>query len=47
VACQRGLSVANNVAVDLVVCSFSESDPSINQAVNLVHQIAAKVSGTQ
>jgi serine/threonine-protein kinase len=40
--CQRALTVANNVAIDVVACAkkqFDSSDP----AVSIVHQIAAKV----
>ncbi|MFZ0906640.1 MAG: sensor domain-containing protein [Mycobacterium sp.] len=37
--CQRALTVANNVAIDVSVCSHSQSDA----AVNIAHQIAAKV----
>jgi serine/threonine kinase PknH len=38
-ACQRALTVANNVAVDVMACSDSQSD----SAVNIAHQIAAEV----
>jgi hypothetical protein len=37
--CQRALTVANNVAVDITACSNNQSDA----AVNIAHQIAAKV----
>jgi hypothetical protein len=37
--CQRVLTVANNVAIDVDVCS---ADPG-GAAVNIAHQIAAKV----
>ncbi|MGB6206244.1 sensor domain-containing protein, partial [Mycobacterium sp.] len=37
--CQRALTVANNVAIDITACSFSPTD----SAVNIAHQIAAKV----
>jgi hypothetical protein len=37
--CQRALTVANNVAVDITSCSNNQSDA----AVNIAHQIAAKV----
>jgi hypothetical protein len=39
-ACQRALTVSNNIAVDIVACS-AESPP--DAAVNIAHQIAAKV----
>jgi hypothetical protein len=38
-ACQRALTVANNVAIDVIACSFSPAD----SGVNIAHQIAAKV----
>jgi serine/threonine-protein kinase len=38
-ACQRALTARNNVAIDVNACSYSLSD----SAVNIVHQIAAKV----
>jgi serine/threonine-protein kinase len=40
--CQRALTVANNVAIDVMACAknpFDSSDP----AISIVHQIAAKV----
>jgi hypothetical protein len=37
--CQRALTVAGNVAADVVACSYSPSD----SAVNIADQIAAKV----
>jgi len=40
-ACQRALTVANNVAIDVSECSSSQS----GLAVNIAHQIAAKVPG--
>lgn len=39
-ACQRALTVSNNIAVDIAACS-AESPP--DAAVNIAHQIAAKV----
>src|ERR1700730_6488960 len=39
-ACQRALTVANNVAIDILTCSNKQNDPG---AVNVAHQIAAKV----
>jgi serine/threonine kinase PknH len=39
-ACQRALTVANNVAIDVVTCSFN---PTTDSAANIAHQIAAKV----
>jgi hypothetical protein len=38
-ACQRALTVANNIAIDIAACSFNPDD----SAVNIAHQIAAKV----
>jgi membrane associated rhomboid family serine protease len=38
-ACQRALATANNVAIDVRACSYTQSD----SAVNIVQQIAAKV----
>jgi serine/threonine-protein kinase len=43
VTCQRALTAANNIVIDGVACSFSQSDPSVNPVVNIVHQIAGKV----
>jgi hypothetical protein len=37
--CERALTVANNVAIDVQTCSSNQSD----SAVNIAHQIAAKV----
>jgi hypothetical protein len=37
--CQRALTVANNVAIDVNACSTNPAD----SAVNIAHQIAAKV----
>lgn len=39
-ACQRALTVTNNVATDITACSFNPDD----SAVNIAHQIAAKVA---
>jgi serine/threonine kinase PknH len=41
-ACQRALTVANNVAIDVVACSYTQSD----FAIGIAHQIAAKVPTT-
>jgi hypothetical protein len=38
--CQHALTVANNVAIDVTACSFN---PNTDSAVNIAHQIAAKV----
>jgi hypothetical protein len=38
-ACQRALTVANNVAIDVMACSNSPAD----SGVDIAHQIAAKV----
>jgi serine/threonine-protein kinase len=40
--CERALTVSNNVAIDVVGCSFNQSD----SAVSIAHQIAAKVPTT-
>jgi serine/threonine kinase PknH len=42
-SCQRALTVANNVAIDVEACSHNQSDSQSNSAVNIAHQIAAKV----
>ena len=39
-ACQRALTVSNNVAVDVAACSANPADAG----VNIAHQIAAKVA---
>ena len=39
-ACQRALTVANNVAVDVDSCSYNSDD----SGVTIAHQIAAKVA---
>jgi hypothetical protein len=39
-ACQRALTLANNMILDITVCSFAPDD----QAVTIAHQIAAKVA---
>lgn len=44
VTCQRALTVANNVAIDVGVCSNNLSDAQSNSAVNVARQIAAKVA---
>jgi hypothetical protein len=41
-ACQRALMASNNVVIDITACSHSATD----QAVNIAHQIAAKVPTT-
>jgi hypothetical protein len=38
-ACQRALTVSNNVAIDVSACSANPAD----SAVNIAHQISAKV----
>jgi serine/threonine kinase PknH len=45
-ACQRALTVANNVAIDVNACSRNQSDSQSDSAVNIAHQIAAKVPTT-
>jgi serine/threonine kinase PknH len=39
-SCHRVLTIANNVAIDLLTCSYNPSDA----AINIAHQIAAKVA---
>ncbi len=41
--CQRALTVANNVVVDVRTCSENQSDAQSNSAVDIAHQIAARV----
>jgi hypothetical protein len=43
VSCQRALTVANNVAIDVETCTNNHSDSQPDAAVNIAHQIAAKV----
>jgi serine/threonine kinase PknH len=38
--CQRALSIANNLAIDVLTCSYNPTDA----AVNIAHQIAANVA---
>jgi PknH-like extracellular domain/TIR domain len=40
---QRALTVANNVAIDVGVAIVTQSDSQTDAAVNIAHQIAAKV----
>ena len=40
-ACQRALTVRNNVAIDIVTCAFSQSG---GPAVDIAQQIVAKVA---
>jgi hypothetical protein len=40
-ACRRALTVANNVAIDITACSYTEAG---DFGVNIAHQIAAKVA---
>jgi hypothetical protein len=42
--CQRALTVANNVIIDIEACSLTQSDIPPDSAVNIAHQIAAKVA---
>jgi serine/threonine kinase PknH len=42
-SCQRALTVANNVAIAVMACSANRSDSQSDSAVNIAHQIAAKV----
>jgi serine/threonine-protein kinase len=46
VSCQRALTAANNVAIDINECSRNESGPPAGAAVNIAQQIAAKVPTT-
>jgi serine/threonine kinase PknH len=41
--CQRALTVANNVAIDVRACSQNRSDSQSDAGVNIARQIAAKV----
>ena len=41
--CQRALTVANNVVIDIQTCLENGSEPQPDSAVNIAHQIAAKV----
>ncbi len=43
--CQRALTVANNVVVDVQACSQNLSDVNSDAAVSIARQIAAKVPG--
>jgi len=42
-ACQRALTVANNVVIDVDACNLNPSDAPSDAAVSTAHQIAAKV----
>jgi serine/threonine kinase PknH len=42
-SCQRALTVANNVVIDVTTCSYNRSDAQSASGVNIAHQIAAKV----
>ena len=44
--CQRALTVANNVAIDIEACTINGSASLGDAAVNIAHQIAAKVPST-
>jgi hypothetical protein len=45
-SCQRALTVANNVVIDVLACSGNRSDSQSDAAVNIAHEIAAKVPTT-
>jgi PknH-like extracellular domain len=53
-SCQRALTVANNIVVDVAACSLKQPDAQLgaqldtqpNAAVNIAHQISAKVPAT-
>jgi hypothetical protein len=40
-SCQRALTVTNNVSIDVMTCNY---DPASGVAVDIAHQIAAKVT---
>jgi hypothetical protein len=40
-ACQRALTVSNNIAIDVAACA---TNPPADAAVNIAHEIAAKVA---
>jgi hypothetical protein len=42
-SCQRALTVANNVAIDVEACSTNRSDSQSGSAVAIAHQIASIV----
>lgn len=41
--CQRALTVADNIVIDVAACSLNQFDSQADAAVNIAHQIAAKV----
>jgi serine/threonine kinase PknH len=41
--CQRVVTVANNVVIDIETCSHNQSDSQSDAAVTIAHQIAAKI----
>jgi hypothetical protein len=49
-SCQRALTVANNIVVDVMACSLNQTDAQFDAqsdaAINIAHQIAAKVPAT-
>jgi hypothetical protein len=49
-SCQRALTVANNIVVDVAACSLNQTDAQFdaqsNAAIDIAHQIAAKVPAT-
>jgi PknH-like extracellular domain len=49
-SCHRALTVANNIVVDVMACSLNQtdaqSDTPSDAAINIAHQIAAKVPAT-
>jgi serine/threonine-protein kinase len=42
-SCQRALTVANNIVIDVAAYSLNRSDAQSDSAVTIAHQIAAKV----
>jgi serine/threonine kinase PknH len=42
-SCQRALTVANNVVIDVKACSQNQSDSQSDSGVNIANQIAGKV----
>jgi PknH-like extracellular domain len=49
-SCQRALTVAHNIVVDVMACSLNPADAQLgtesDAAINIAHQIAAKVPAT-
>lgn len=45
--CQRALTVANNIVVDVAACGLNQVESQSDAAVSIAHQIAAKVGNTK